>query len=105
MKRGSESGYSAEFFVVFGESLQGFLDTGEHQRIDGFLVFPCQVSQVVGKGEGDQVVFDWEAFVQLIFDPLLIFMILTMGAASVTAGMGNISSCTTVMVTALRQHL
>ena len=98
MEHGGEPGCSIEFFVVSGKGLQGILDTLKHQGIDGFLVFPSQVSKLVGKGEGDQVVFGRQSLVQLIFDPLLIFMVLAMGAVSVTAGVGDISSelCTSV---------
>jgi hypothetical protein len=105
MERGSESGCAAEFFIIPGKDFQGILDTVKHKGIDGFLVFPCQVPQLFGKSEGDQVVFGRKPFVQLIFDPLLIFMVLAMRAAPVTAGVGNISSCTAVMITALGQHL
>ena len=105
MERGSKSGCSAEFFIVPGEGFQGNLDTVKHKGIDGFLVFPCQVPELAGKGEGDQVVFGRKSFVQLIFNPLLIFMVLAMGAASVTAGVRDISYCATVMIAALHQHL
>jgi len=77
----------------------------KHQGIDDFLVPPCQGPKLLGEGEGDQVVFGRESLVQLIFDPLLIFMVLAMGAGSVTTGVGNISSFAAVMIGALCQHV
>jgi hypothetical protein len=58
-----------------------------------------------GKSESNQVVFGRELLVQLIFDPLLVFMVLAMRAVSVPTGVGNVSSFTAVMIGALRQHL
>ena len=57
------------------------------------------------EGEGDQVVSGRELLVHLILDPLLVFMVLAMGAVSVTTGVGNISSFAAVMIGALCQHV
>jgi len=71
---GGEPGCSAKFFVVPGECFHGLLDTIKHQGIDDFLVHPCQGPKLPGEGEGGQVVFGRESLVQLIFDPLLVFI-------------------------------
>jgi hypothetical protein len=105
MEYGGEPGFSTKFFIVPSEGFQSILDTIKHQGIDDFLVFPCQVPELLGKGEGDQVVFGRESLVQLIFDPLLVFMVLAMGAVSMTTGVGNISYFVAVVIGALRQHV
>jgi hypothetical protein len=104
MQYGSEPCCSAEFFIVLGEGLEGMLDTVKHQRIDEFLASPGQVPKLPGKGEGNQIVFGREPFVQLIFDPLLIFVVLAMGAVSVTTRVGDIPFFGAVIVAALHQH-
>jgi hypothetical protein len=105
MQYGGEPCCSTEFFVVSGEGLQGMLDTVKHQRIDDFLASPCQVAKLLGKGEGNQVVFGRKSFLQLIFDLLLIFVVLAMGTVSVTARMGDIPFFGAVIVAALHQHV
>jgi hypothetical protein len=105
MKYSGEPGCSAKLFIVPGEGFQSILNTIKHQGLDNFLASPCQVPKLLGQGKGDQVVFGREALVQLIFDPLLIFMILAMGTVPVAAGMGNIFFFTAVMIGALRQHV
>jgi len=105
MEYGSESGCPAKFFIVPGEGFQGVLDTVKHKAIDDFLVSPCQIPKMLGKGEGDQIIFGREALVQLIFNPVLIFMVLAMGATPVTAGVRDIFFFTAVMIGALRQHV
>jgi len=105
MEYGGEPGYPAELFIVPGEGFQGVLNTVKHQAIDGFLVSPCQISKMLGKGEGNQIVFSREALVQLIFDPLLILMILAMRAVSVAARVWDIFFLAAVMIGALRQHV
>jgi hypothetical protein len=105
MKYGGKPGCAAKFFVVSGEGLQGIPDAVKHYGIDDFLISPGQVPKLFGKGEGNQVVLDWKQLVQLIFDPLLVFVILAMGAVSVTTGMGNISPFTAGLIGTLRQHL
>jgi hypothetical protein len=98
MEYGGEPGCSTEIFIIPDEGLQGILNTVKHQGIDDFLEPPCQVAKLLGKGEGNQKVFGREALVQLVFDPLLSFVVLAMGAVSVTAGVGDIPFFGTVMI-------
>jgi len=105
VKYGGEPGCAAKFFVVSGEGLQGIPDAVKHYGIDDFLISPGQVPKLFGNSEGNQVVFGRKQLVQLIFDPLLIFMALAMGAVPVTTGMGNISPFAAGLIGALHQHL
>ena len=105
MEYGGESDCPAELFIVPGEGFQSILNTIKHQAIDDFLVSPCQIPKRPGKGEGNQIVFGREALVQLIFNPLLIFMVLAMGTVPVSTGVWDIFYFAAVMVGALRQHV
>jgi hypothetical protein len=98
-------GDPAEFFVVFGKCLQSILYTGKHQGIDLSLIFPGKVPELFGEGKGDQIILGWQPLAQLILDPLLIFMVLAMGTAPVTAGMRDIGELSAVVIGALCQHV
>lgn len=69
------------------------------------LIFPGKVPELFGEGKGDQVVLGWQSLAQLILDPLLIFMVLAMGTAPVTAGMRDIGELSAVVIGALCQHV
>jgi hypothetical protein len=57
------------------------------------------------QGKGEQVIFGWKLFVQLIFNPLPPFMILTMGTTPVTAGMWNEGMLSAVIISTTSQHV
>jgi hypothetical protein len=105
MENGGKSRLPAKSFVVSGEFFQGSTDTGEHQRIDGFLISPGKIPELFGQGKSDQEIRGRQSLVQLLFDPLAALMILAMGAVPVAAGMWNIGLCSTRMVRTLRQHM
>ena len=86
---GCKSCRSPEFFIVLGKGFQDILNCRKHQRVERSLVLPDKFSELVRKSEGDQVVCAWQQLVELFFNPLLAFMILTMGTVSVAAGMWN----------------
>jgi hypothetical protein len=105
MQYSGEPGCSTELFIIPGEGFQGLLDTIKHQGIYDFLGSPCQVTKLSGKGEGNQIVFGRESLIQLIFDPLLVLVVLAMGAVSVATGMGYIFFFAAVMIGTLHQHV
>ena len=88
-----------------GEGFQQILYSLEHQGVDDFLVFPCQISQMLRQGEGDQVVLAWQPFFDLVFQPLLAFVVLAMGEIAVTTGMGNIDPLTALVIRTASQHV
>ena len=94
-----------KLFVVLGECFQSIPDTGKHQGIDFSLMFPGEIPEEAGEGKGDQIVWSRQPLAQLIFDPLLIFMVLAMGTVPVTAGMWNIDLFSAVVIGALCQHV
>ncbi|MDA3903970.1 MAG: hypothetical protein PF441_11050 [Desulfuromusa sp.] len=77
----------------------------KHQGIDQFLIFPGKLSQLFGERKGDQIILGRQLFVELIFNPLLTFMILAMGTISMTAGMGCIAMSSTILIGALSQYM
>jgi len=77
----------------------------KHQGIDQFLIFPGKLSQLSGERKGDQIILGRQLFVELIFNPLLTFMILAMGTISMAAGMGYIAMSSTIVIGALGQHM
>ena len=90
MENGGKSSCSTELFIVSGKRLQDILNTGEHQGIDDFLMFPGKIPELFWKGKGNQVVLGRQQLAQLIIDPLLVFMVLAMRTIPVAAGMRNI---------------
>ena len=98
MENGGETWGSAEFLVVFGKRFQDFLYCGEHQGIDCALISPRQVTELLRDGKGDQVVLAWQTLADLVFYPLLTFVLLTMRAVSVAAGVGNVALFATMLI-------
>ncbi len=88
-----------------GEGFQEILHRPEHQGVDGFLVFPCQIPQLPGQREGDEVILTWQPLVKLAFQPLPAFVVLAVGAVSVAAGMGNIDLFATPVIRTTGQHV
>jgi hypothetical protein len=105
MEHGGKSRFTSEFFVVSGEGLQGISDTGKQEGIDRLLISPGKIPELPGGGECDQVIRGRQLFVQLLFDPLAVFMVLAMGAVPVAAGMGNVAQCSAVMVRTACQYV
>jgi uncharacterized membrane protein len=54
---------------------------------------------------GDQVVLARQPFFNLVFQPLLTFVVLAMGAIAVTTGMGNIDPLTALVIRTASQHV
>jgi hypothetical protein len=77
----------------------------KHQGIDQFLIFPGKLPQLSRQCKGEQIVLGRQLFVELIFNPLLTFMILAMGTISMTAGMGYIAMSSTIVIGASGQHM
>jgi len=77
----------------------------KHQGIDQFLIPPGKLSQLSGESKGEQIVLGRQLFVELIFNPLLTFMILAMGTISMTAGMGYIAKSSTIVISAPGQYM
>jgi hypothetical protein len=77
----------------------------KHQGIDQFLIFPGKLPQLSGECKGEQIVLGRQLFVELIFNPLPAFMILTMGTISMAAGMGYIAMSSTIVISAPGQHV
>ena len=104
-----ENGYKArrsiELFIICGKSLENILHTGKHQGVDGLLMFPGKVAELAGKCEGDQIIRSRQKLLQLIFNPLPIFMVLAMGTIPVSAGMRNRDLVVTMMIGASGQHV
>lgn len=88
-----------------GEGFQEILHRTEHQGVDGLLMFPCQVPQLPGEREGDQVVSARQPLVKLTFQPLPALVVLAMGAVSVAAGMGNIDLLAAPVIRTTGQHV
>ena len=105
MKYGGKSCFAAEFSVVSGKGLQGVSDTGKQKGINRLLISPCQIPELRGQGECDQVICSRQPFVQLLFDPSAAFMVLAVWAVPVAAGMWNVGLCSTVTVRTARQHV
>jgi hypothetical protein len=81
---------TTKVFIIFGKSFEGLLDTGKHQGIDDLLVFPGQFPELGRQGKGDQEIPGWQPLVQLVVDPLIVFMVLAVGTTAMTAGMRDI---------------
>jgi len=62
-------------------------------------------TQLSGECKGEQIVLGRQLFVELIFNPLLTFMILAMGTISMTAGMGYIAMSLTIVISTHGQHM
>jgi len=54
---------------------------------------------------GDQIVLARQPFFDLVFQPLLAFVVLAMGAIAVTTGMGNIVLLAALYVQKASQHV
>lgn len=105
MEYGGEPRLSAKSFVIPGKGFQRIPDRVKHQRVDGFLISPGEIPELFGYGKSDKKIGGWQALVQLLFDPLLTFMVLAMRAVPVAAGMRNIDFLSTLMIRALCQHM
>jgi len=88
-----------------GECFQNALSAGKHQGIDFFLVFPSMIPELFGEGKGDQIVVGRQALAQLIFDPLLVFMVLAMGTVPMATGMWNVDLLFAIVIGTLCQHM
>ncbi len=88
-----------------GEGFQETLHRAEHQGVDGLLMLPCQVPQLPGQREGDQVIWTRQPLVELAFQPLPALVVLAMGAVSVTAGMGDIDLFAAPVIRTTGQHV
>jgi hypothetical protein len=97
--------HSLQLFVILGKCFQKFLYTLKHQGINQFLIPPGKLSQLSRECKREQIVLGRQLFVELIFNPLLTFMILAMGTISMTAGMGYIAMSSTILIGALSQHM
>ena len=105
MEYGGKSSCSTELLVLLGERFQDILNTGKHQGIDSSLMFPGQIPELFGEGEGDQVVLGRQPLAQLILDPLLVFMVLAMGTVPMSAGVWDIGLFSAVVIGTLCQHM
>jgi len=105
VKYGRESSFPAKLLVVASELLQGIFDRGEHQGVDTLLISPGKVSQLFTQGKSNEKISDGQPFMQLVFDPLIAFMVLAMGAVSVSAGMWDIDFLPTRLISTLSQHM
>jgi hypothetical protein len=65
-------------------------------------MLPEQLTQLIGHGEGHQVIVNWQQFGPLTFQPLLAFMMLAMGTAPMPAGMGQVDPV--VAIVAFEEH-
>ncbi len=79
-----------KLLVIFGKSLEGLLNTGKHQGIDDLLIPPGQFPELGRQGKGEQEIPGRQPFVQLVADPLVVLVVLTMRTTAVTAGMRDI---------------
>lgn len=108
-RMGVENGYKArrsvELFIIFGKALENTLHTGNHQGVDGLLIFPSEIAKLTWKSEGDQIIWCRQKLLQLVFDPLPILMVLAMGTIPVSAGMGNRDLVVAMMIGASGQHV
>jgi hypothetical protein len=97
--------FALELVVISSKCLQNVLHTGEHQGVNRFLIFPGEFSEFTGQGKGNQVVLSRQSLAELIFYPLLTFMVLTVRAISVAAGMGEVEFFTAIVTGAFDQHM
>jgi len=67
-------------------------------------VFPGQIPKLGRQGEGDKIVPGRKPLAQLVFYPLLVFMVLAVGTVSVTAGKRDVGDLTAVFSRALGHH-
>ena len=51
-----------ELFIVLGECFEDILNTGKHEGVDFFLVFPGKLPELSWKGKGDQIILGRQAF-------------------------------------------
>jgi hypothetical protein len=100
-----KSSRSVKLFIISGKGLENILHAGKHQGVDGLLMLPGKIAELTWKCEGDQIVWNRQKFLELIFDPLPIFMVLTMGTIPVSAGMGNRDLVVAMMIGASGQHV
>jgi len=62
------------------------------------LISPRQVTELFRDGKGDQGVLARQTLADLVFYPLLTFVLLTMRAVSVAAGVGNVALFATMLI-------
>jgi hypothetical protein len=72
--------------LVFGEAFDGLRGCLEQGRIGSALMRADKGSEGFGDGEGDEKVRPGKLFVELFVEPVLSFMILTLGAVAIAAG-------------------
>ena len=81
---------TAKLLVIFGKSLEGLLNTEKHQGIDDLLMIPDRFPELGRQGKGEQEIPGRQPFVQLVADPLVVFVILAMRTTAVPTGMRDI---------------
>ena len=86
MKDSDHAWLSAEMAGVLGKLLDGLGRTAEQKIVDLLLMRPCQRTERLGQGEGEQEVVTREASLLLGLGPSLASISLTGGAVSVSAG-------------------
>ena len=73
--------------LVFGQPFEGRCRGVEHGLVGGALVRTDEGSERLRHGEGEEEVRPGELFVEVVLEPLLGFLLLTLGAVAVATGM------------------
>jgi len=87
------------------EGLEKFVDCREEDVKNKPLISPGKIPQLFGQREGEQIILRRQLFVELVLNPLLAFMVLTMGAVSMPARVRNMGVLSALFICALRNHV
>ena len=82
---------------IGGESLEGGRRGVEQRLVGRALVRAHEGAERLWDGEGEEKMRPWELFVQVVVEPLLGFMLLTLGAVAVATGMRHTMVPSTVL--------
>ncbi len=87
MQHGDGAGRAAQLPVVAAEGAHGFPTAPHDEIVNDVRLRPGQRPELGWQGKRDQKIVGRYELAQLTFQPLLTFMMLTMGAVAMTAGM------------------
>ena len=88
---------SADEPLVFGEAFEGERRGGEQGVVGEAVMRADKGAEGLRDGKGDEAVWPWELFVEVVREPLLGFMLLALWAVAVATGMIDAVFCSAAL--------
>jgi hypothetical protein len=97
MQHTNHSGFATQEAFIAGQKLHTFAGHPEQAVIEDFLIASGQASELFRNGKGKQKIFNGQQHILLPVNPVLGFIVLTLRAVTVSAGIIQIMHFITLL--------